>query len=107
MDDSSSHNEDSPGVVRTLEDVTDQNNICDALGILPLAQTPSTNGNYWREYVDNEGSKTGEEGVSNFYDVVPNPDADEVDLSVLRGATNTQSTAKEKMSKLNNHIVKY
>lgn len=94
--DSSSQTEESPGVVSTLDELTDQNNICDALGILPHPK-PSTT---WED-IDNEGSKTGEEGVSNFYNVVPNPDADEVDLSVLRGATNTQVSVKEKMNDVN------
>ena len=92
-----SSQEDSPAIVKTLDDVTDEKKYCSALGILPLRQEPPEGGDYWEE--DEMGSKTGAEGVSNFYKIVPNPDADEVDLSVLRGAQNLKISAKERMSK--------
>lgn len=95
-----SEGEERPSAVKTLDDVTDQDNICAALGILPIKKEPTTNGDYW---VDDEkdGSKQGKEGVSEFYDLVPNPDADEVDLSVLRGAQNVTISAKERMMDMN------
>lgn len=93
---SSSSEDESPGRIKTLEDVTNEENYCAALGILPLRKGPPANGDYWDDE-DENGSKIGAEGVSQFYNVVPNPDADEVDLSVLRGTTKN-ITAKERMS---------
>lgn len=96
----SSSEEESPGMIKTLHDVTNEENYCEALGILPLRKGPPANGDYWDDE-DEIASKTGAEGVSNFYNLVPNPDAVEVDLSVLRGATFLKISAKERMKDVN------
>lgn len=104
----------SPGAVQTLDDATDEGRLCAALGILPIrggdaGVVPVTtssmtkhnvNGDYWVK--QDADAESGLGGVSKYYDVVPNPDADEVDLSVLRGTRNPKISAKEQMANVNN-----
>lgn len=103
-DDSADHAEESPGAIKTLDDATDEGRLCAALGILPIRQgaltTQNVSGDYWAS--QDADAESGIEGVSKYYNLVPNPDADEVDLSVLRGTRNPTISVKEQMENVNN-----